>query len=141
MVQAIVELFAPPSTPVTPGAAIRWWEKRRVAYNVIVLAAALVSFVLFFVANLASGDLPPGEDAVEPLGLIAGTILFPVAINVCYTLGWLVEAPLRSLVRRPLRNLGPALFSTGLAFSLLVVTAPAAYWIGVLLGHLLRRIV
>jgi len=44
-------------------------------------------------AIATSGHLHPGEDAVEPIALLAA----PFGINLLYTLGWLVEVPARLL--------------------------------------------
>ncbi len=65
-----------------------WWEVRSVPYNLIVGGVGLCSLILFFVLIEVSGKLKPGEDAVEPLGLIVA----PFAMNICYTAGWVVEA-------------------------------------------------
>ena len=124
-------LFEPASAPITPRAAIAWWEHRRLFYNAVVILAAIIALVVFYIAIVASGQLPEGEDAVEPLGLIVGVILFPFVINVCYTLGWLVEAPLRLVRPNTWPRFGSRLFALGLAFSLLVVGAPAIIWMGI----------
>src|SRR5258708_36117381 len=68
-----------------------WWELRRIPFNVIVGTYGVVCLLAFFWAIGTSGRLEPGEDAVEPLALLAA----PFAINVLYTLGWLVEVPAR----------------------------------------------
>ena len=82
---------------------------------------------VFAWALSGSGRLAPGEDAIEPMALLAA----PVAVKVLYTLGWLTEVALRkarpTLAMRP----GPALLKLGLGVGLLLVTLPAAFWVGV----------
>lgn len=117
-------LFFVPENRRTFGNIVRWWEKRRIPFNLIVGSVGLCSLVLFYVFIKASGKLNPGEDPVEPLPLIAA----PILMNVCYTAGWIVEAvlnPKRSAARKPL---APTLFKYGLIFSLTVVLLPAVFW-------------
>jgi len=74
----IAWLFTKPSAPTSSVAAIRWWERRRLAYNLIVLGFGAVCLVIFVVSIVGSGRLAPGEDAIEPLALIA----LPLVVNV-----------------------------------------------------------
>jgi 4-amino-4-deoxy-L-arabinose transferase-like glycosyltransferase len=117
-------LFAPPAIPVSAVDVIRWWERRRVLYNALVLGAGAVALAVYYAAIITSGTLPEGEDAVEPLALIVA----PIAVNLCYTAGWFVEAPLRALAPRLTPRFGPVLFGVGLGFSLLLVAAPGIWW-------------
>lgn len=118
-------LFAPQADP-TPGRAVLWWEARRLPVNLLIGVYGIVCLAVFFWGLSGSGHLKPGEDAVEPLALIAAPIMF----NVCYTLGWVVEASARQAVANPPRWLGPFLMALGLAFSLMIITLPAAFWGG-----------
>ena len=119
-------LFAPPQPPVTTWRIVAWWELRRIPYNLILAAFGWLALTIFFVSIYGSGHLQPGEDAVEPFALL----LAPIAANICYTAGWLLDAPLR-LVRPALSPmLTPRLFGAGLAFSLLVISIPAVLWGG-----------
>ncbi|WP_165072845.1 hypothetical protein [Paludisphaera rhizosphaerae] len=118
-------LFAPQADP-TPRRTILWWEVRRLPVNLVVGAYGVVCLAIFFWGLSGSGELKPGEDAVEPLALLAAPIMF----DVCYTLGWVVEALARRSHPDLPRWLGPLLMALGLAFSLAVVTMPAAFWGG-----------
>lgn len=133
--------FRPPHPPITWTRTILWWELRRIPYNILVGFCAIVSLVVFFLAIAGSGALAPGEDAVEPLGLLAALILAPIAINICYTLGWIVELILRGISPTLSPHFGPILLAAGLAFSCLVVALPALFWLAMLalngLSHLL----
>jgi hypothetical protein len=73
------------------GQIIFWWEKRRIIYNVMVGLAGFISLLIFFFVITKSGELKPGEDAIEPLELL----MAPIFINIAYTLGWVVEVILR----------------------------------------------
>jgi hypothetical protein len=105
---------------------VAWWEIRRLSFNVIVGAYGALCFVVFFWAITTSGHLQPGEDAVEPIALLAA----PLGINVLYTLGWLVEVPTRLLVPDLSPRFGPLLLKLGLGMGLLLITLPAGFWGG-----------
>src|SRR6185503_20909678 len=66
---------------------ILWWELRRIPYNLIVGPTGLISLLLFYFFISRTNALKPGEDAVEPIALLAA----PVVMNICYTAGWVVE--------------------------------------------------
>jgi hypothetical protein len=70
---------------------IAWWELRRIPFNIIIGAYGIACLAVFFWAITTSGHLSPGEDAVEPMALMAA----PFVINILYTLGWVVEIQLR----------------------------------------------
>jgi hypothetical protein len=116
-------LISRPERPMRPLEVIAWWELRRVPYNVIIGAASAISLPLFFLFITWSGELKPGEDAVEPMALMVA----PLAINFCYTAGWICELMLL-LIRRHTPRVGPALFVVGTVFSLAVVFLPAIVW-------------
>jgi hypothetical protein len=73
----------------SPWSTILWWEKRRLVFNLVILAAGIASIVSVYAVG--SLFLNPGEDVEEPLGTIFGVILYGVAANACYTLGWFTE--------------------------------------------------
>jgi hypothetical protein len=103
---------------------ILWWEIRRIPFNIIVGAYGLFCFTIYAWAITTSGVLEPGEDVVEPLGLMAA----PFGINLLCTLGWAVELPARTLF--PDLPVGPLLLRAGLALGLFLITLPAASWVG-----------
>lgn len=116
--------FAPPIAPVGPRDAIAWWEKRRLAFNAIVLAASILALAAFFSLASAVSSYAPGQDNVSTSGLVADAIVFPIAVNVLYTLGWIIEAPLRLGAKSNLLRLGPVLLGIGIAASLLIPLTP-----------------
>ena len=82
-------LFSASEIPSRNVDVIRWWELRRIPYNLVVGAVGLASIVVFEI--VANSMIPRGEDAVEPLLLLVGIFAYGVACNVAYTLGWIGE--------------------------------------------------
>jgi len=121
-----VWLFTVPETERTLGSVIAWWELRRTPYNLIVGSAGFVSLVIFFISIVSANVLEPGEDAVEPLAIMFA----PIAVNICYTAGWVVENVLWLVWPSKRHIWGPLLFKIGLGFSLFMVTLPALFWGG-----------
>ena len=118
--------FAGPQSPPTAWRVVLWWEVRRIPFNLIIGTYGLACLLVFFWAIGTSGHLQAGEDAVEPLALLAA----PLAINALYTLGWLVEALAR--LAKPALSLrfGAMLLKLGLGLGLSLITLPAAFWVG-----------
>jgi hypothetical protein len=106
---------------------VAWWELRRIPFNVVVGTYGFVCLVVFLWAIGTSGHLEPGEDAVEPITLVAA----PFLINALYTLGWLVEAPARLIKPDLSAKLGAQLLKMGLALGLVLITIPPAIWLRV----------
>jgi len=104
---------------------IRWWELRRIPYNAALLVIGGAS--IFGMEWLVSRVIPLGEDAVEPLALIAGVLLYGFIANLFYTLGWVVELFGRSNPELA-RKRGQWLFRAGMIFACLLTTLP--FWFG-----------
>jgi hypothetical protein len=119
-------LFASPQSPPTAWKVVAWWEVRRIPFNIIVGTYGVLCLVAFFWAIGTSGHLQEGEDAVEPIALLAA----PFAINALYTLGWLVEAPARLANPALPLGFGSMLLKLGLSLGLGLITLPAAFWVG-----------
>ncbi len=119
-------LFSSPNHPDSPHDVIAWWETRRLPFNLIIGAYGAVCLVIYFVALTTSGHLGPGEDAIEPLALIAA----PFVANALYTLGWIVELTYRSIEHGVSPRFGPRLFKLGLTLGLFLITLPTAFWSG-----------
>jgi hypothetical protein len=116
-------LLDPLNGKVTSAEIWLWWEKRRLAYNLIVIFAALLFLAAYMAACVKI--LKPGEDFVEPLALIAAMVLGPLAWNACYSLGPILEIVLVKYMPKPMR--GPALLKIGLCFSLTLFFLPMLY--------------
>ncbi len=108
---------------------VLWWELRRIPYNILVGTVGIVSMILTFWLIVASGELEPGEDAIEPIAWFGLPFLGAIFFNVCYTAGWAVELIVRSnLEDGDQPTLAPSLLTAGLALSLAIVLAPAVLW-------------
>lgn len=97
----------------------RWWEERRLIYNLILLVIGITTWVLvLFVGSLA---VMPGEDFEEPIMMIIGPPIYAILANICYTMGPLIDVTFR--------NDGPRvwLFKAGLIFSMALTAAPGVW--------------
>ena len=128
----VSRLFSAPAGKRTAWDVVLWWEIRRVAYNAIMAVVGIAAFAAFYLLISASGELKPGDDAVEPLALVA----VPIFANVCYTAGWVLEVLTLWTLDRPI-VVGPILLKLGLVFSCLVVWVPATLWGVIFLWRLL----
>jgi hypothetical protein len=98
---------------------IRWWEQRRVRYNLIVGCTGMIS--VFLVTIIGAVVVKPGEDFVEPTALFFGPVVYAIAANVCYTAGWLFDITFYDSSARQ------RLFKTGLIFSVVLTSIPGIW--------------
>ncbi|MBK6486799.1 MAG: hypothetical protein IPF98_08015 [Gemmatimonadetes bacterium] len=99
---------------------VRWWERRRLPFNVAVGATGLVSLTSIAVLS-AVGPFPHHVFGPPLVGVLA----YGVIANVAYTSGWMLEL----LVLRPIfghrtGTVGATLFRYGLAFSVGISAIP-----------------
>ena len=100
---------------------IRWWESRRLRFNVLVGVVGAVTWILVMTAGSAA--VKPGEDFEEPIMMIIGPPLYGLLANICFTFGWVVDVILyRGAPRQQL-------FRAGLVFSV-ILTALPGLWAG-----------
>jgi len=104
-------LFPAPARRSFPS-MLRWWERRRLVYNLAVGSAGTVTVVGVSLLSLVH----PFQDGLilVPLGPI---VAFGLAANLCYTLGVVVEWLVHALWGRSVLPVGPALYRMGLTFS------------------------
>jgi hypothetical protein len=119
-------LFIASEIPTRNLDIIRWWEIRRIPYNLIVGAVGFASIAVFEV--VANSILPPGEDAEEPLALLFGVIAYGVACNIAYTLGWIGEIYFFQHAREAGLVFRNKAFLAGLILSCVVPTLPVGLW-------------
>jgi hypothetical protein len=102
--------------------ALRYWEARRVLYNVVLTAVAALWVVLtwphFRAVPLVS--IPPGDS--QPVLLIL--VILGCLANVCYTTAYLVDIPLQ-LTFATWRKYRWSLLLAGTLFAILIEN----YWI------------
>jgi hypothetical protein len=115
--------------PMNTWQTILWWEYRRIPFNVTLLVIGVVS--VFAMEAIAARVIEPGEDAVEPIALMAGVGAYAVAANVFYTLGWVVELIVRRYDPVVARKSARVMFNLGFIGSCVLTTAPI--WLAALL--------
>lgn len=117
-------IFRRPETPRSSADVIRWWESRRLYYNVIVFVVGCISLVTYF-AIVGLEPRPPMEETEIPgLFICMGAFFILIVANICYSGGWILELVAHLAFRRWTRLLGPIVFAAGLAFSIGVVWMP-----------------
>jgi hypothetical protein len=111
-------LFSPLYTPSSAWAVVRWWERRRLFYNLSVGAAGLVTVATAFLLSW----LPPSSGQIGPPLILVP--IYGIMANIFYSLG----APVDLLLRRRLGDqAGPvaqAVFRYGYAFSIGLTLLP-----------------
>jgi hypothetical protein len=120
---------------------IKWWELRRIPYNIAVGTAGVIALVVVIaVAAIAS------EKFGEPLGLPDPPIIalfavlgYAIGANVCFTGGWVTEILVRKLWCDRAGAFAEISFALGLVFSILLTLTPAALFSGLLIARLLLR--
>jgi hypothetical protein len=111
---------------------VRWWEARRLRYNLYVGAVGILTWFLVWIAGSAA--VKPGVDFEEPIAMIFGPIIYACIANACYTLGWIADTA--SSQSRP--RVG--LYKAGVIFSVVLTALPGiwavvAWLITLITGH------
>lgn len=129
-------LFPAPAEVRSTAGIFRWWESRRLTFNVAVGATGLVTLAAIKVIAL----LPPISESV-PLSVIwPGIVAYGVFANLFYSFGFLAEAAMQRAWRDETPRVGPALFRQGLVFSVGLTLFPVAL-MGITYGlHVLKWI-
>ena len=96
-------------------AAARYWEPRRIPYNLVLLAVTLLWFVLTW---------PRSRAALAPLALVKLGGLAALA-NLCYSTAYLVELTFAPTAAGTMPRWRPVLWALGVAFA----AALAFYWL------------
>ena len=113
-------LFPAPAEVRSTAGIFRWWESRRLTFNVAVGAAGLVTLSVVKLISV----LPPLSLKVAVFW--PAVIAFGVLANVCYSLGFVTEAAMQRAWRDETPRVGPALFRQGLIFSVGLTLFPIA---------------
>jgi hypothetical protein len=118
---------------------IKWWELRRIPYNIAVGTAGIITLVVVVViAAIASWKFG------EPLGLpdppiiaVFAVLGYAIGANVCLTGGWMAEIIARKLWQERVGAFAQISFALGVVFSILLTLAPAALFTVLLVARLL----
>ncbi len=117
-------LFPAPALRRGPLELFRWWESRRLTFNVAVGGAGLVTLGAFELLV----RVPLHQTMPVPL---LGVAAYGALANVCYSFGWIAESALQRWLGRETYGLGPALWRYGLVYSVgLTLTPIAVFAIG-----------
>ncbi|HEX6372135.1 MAG TPA: hypothetical protein VF006_24675 [Longimicrobium sp.] len=116
-------LYPLPDRRRTALSSLAWWESKRITYNKAVGGAGL--FTLTSVAFFFT--LPPFPEPPPLAFLAGGAVVWGIAANVCYSLGWIVEQTARKLWGRQTPDMGPLMFREGLIFSVGLTLLPSAF--------------
>ncbi len=102
--------------------AIVWWEVRRVPYNAALAVLGVTTIGIIFL--IGSHFVASGEDVEEPVGLIVGAVLYAIAANVFYTLGWISELLWSGGDTSRTENFRKRVFYAGLVLSCVITLLP-----------------
>jgi hypothetical protein len=108
--------FSPLYAPGNAWAVVRWWERRRLFYNVVVGTAGLLTTAIAYL-QIAIAPGPAGP----PLGFI---LVYALAANLFYSLGAPIDLALRRVLRERAGPVAQALFRYGVAFSIGLTLLP-----------------
>jgi hypothetical protein len=120
------------ATEYTRTDIVRWWEQRRLHFNLYVGVIGIVSWLLVLVAG--SATVKRGADFEEPLAMLFVPVLYAIAANIGYTGGWIVD----TLAFQGGPRVG--LYKAGVVFSIVLTALPGVWcvvtWLMTLItGH------
>jgi len=107
----LVRFLFPEPADRRAGAIIKWWEKRRLPYNLIVGGSGLLTMGLASLGSLVPPAHPQVFFALAPIAVVG------LLANICYTLGPAIEIAAHKLWGGRMLPVGPTLFRNGLMFS------------------------
>lgn len=108
------DLFAKLGPGATAGEIIRWWEVRRLHYNVIIFAWALIVVTIYY-SSTGRRD----KDTWTRHSLFAYLLLIQLPANLWYTGGWIVDLIAKKFFKWPSPGFEPWALGMGIALSLL----------------------
>ena len=114
---------------ISAGEVIRWWESRRLFFNLVVGCTGLLTCCLLIVCAFMADSL-----VGEPIGMTDGPLLgiflivpYALIANICYTGGWISELLVRMTGKaQSAAAFGLKAFRVGVSFSIFVTLCPAA---------------
>jgi hypothetical protein len=128
-------LFARPADLSEPLSIIKWWERRRIPYNLIVGGTGIVTCIVGVSIALLASRVTHREMLLPnpPLFAVVAAFVYGVMANVCFTFGWVAEVFARRIWADRAANIGQISFTLGLLFSVLLTVSPLGFLIGALL--------
>jgi hypothetical protein len=116
--RGLTDFFYPLPAPRTTWKIIRWWESRRLKYNLIVGGTGLLSLGVIRVMT----SLPP--DPIHIPYVIQPIIAFGALANICYLLGPAGEILVEKVGGGKILPTGPSFWRMGLTFSVGLTLLP-----------------
>ena len=107
------------ATGISPRDVRRWWNTRRLRYNLILFPIGVCTWLSVLIAGSAA--VKPGVDFEEPIAMIFGPFVYAFMANLCYSLGSLCDSLRRST--KPSKKL----FRAGLYFSMALTALPGLW--------------
>ena len=112
----LVEFLFPAPAERSAGGILKWWESRRIPFNLIVGGAGLVTLGVMRVFTwLISEPFVPWQ----------AIVVYGVAANLCYLFGPALEIAVDKVWGRKVLPVGPGLYRMGLTFSVGLTLLPA----------------
>jgi hypothetical protein len=112
----LAEFLFPAPAERSVGGIFKWWESRRLHFNLFVGGAGLVTLGVTRVFTwIISEQFIPWQPIVA----------FGILANLCYLLGPAVEIAVDRIWGRKLLPIGPALYRMGLTFSVGLALLPS----------------
>src|SRR5438093_10155553 len=113
------DYFARPEDSQTTGMIIKWWEVRRLYYNVaIFLTIALFSLMLPVFVKRSSEEATYW--ASVRFHIIFSFLILQIPANIGYTGGWVADLLLKKGLRLTAPGFGPWAQAIGISLSLIV---------------------
>lgn len=110
--------FRMPYPLQTTGSIVRWWEARRLIYNLAVCSTGLITLAI---ANLIAALSPSPSHLGAPLALV---VVYAVLANLCFCLGPIVDILVCRRFGPNYSAVGPTLFRYGFAFAVGLTLLP-----------------
>jgi hypothetical protein len=112
----LAEFLVPAPAERSVGGILKWWEGRRLQFNLFVGGAGLVTLGVTRVFTwIISEQFIPWQPIVA----------FGILANLCYLMGPALEIAVDRIWGRKLLPIGPALYRMGLTFSVGLALLPS----------------
>jgi len=121
--------FTPLYYPRGLWSVVRWWESRRLVFNMVVGSAGILS-----VATVMTITRLPPQASSAPFPFL-GIVVYGILANLCYSLGPLADLGLRRFLDDRAPAVGTVLLRYGFVFSVGLTLLPIPL---AMLGWLIR---
>lgn len=108
--------------------AIGWWEARRVAFNLVIGGAGILSGLVVGVVGIGSYFLFDSDFGVPdpPLFAVLAVVIYAIFANICYTGGWIVELVIRQAWPEQADRFATLTLALGIIFAIALTLSPGA---------------